>query len=91
MAAFPRMRSLQHGSALERLPEELAKAQASLENVKQQFESAKAEVGKPFPQEQEFKDKLARIAELDIALKMVDDPSQQPVAAVSREESAVGL
>ena len=78
-------------NALERLPEELAKAQASLENVKQQFESAKAEVGKPFPQEQEFKDKLARIAELDIALKMVDDPSQQPVAAVSREESAVGL
>ncbi|WP_322198832.1 DUF7007 domain-containing protein [Acutalibacter intestini] len=59
-------------NALERLPEELAKAQASLENVKQQFESAKQEVGKSFPQEQELKDKLARITELDIALKMND-------------------
>lgn len=77
-------------NALERLPEELAKAQASLENVKQQFESAKQAVGKPFPQEQELKDKLARIAELDIALKMVDEPAAQTgnlikVEAVSDE------
>ena len=28
---------------------------------------------KPFPQEDELKTKLARIAELDIALKMKDD------------------
>ena len=77
-------------NALERLPEELAKAQASLENVKQQFESAKQAVGKPFPQEQELKDKLARIVELDIALKMVDEPAAQTgnlikVKAVSDE------
>ena len=60
-------------NALERLPEELEKSMANLENVKQQFESAKIEVGKPFPQEDELKTKLARIAELDIALKMKDD------------------
>ena len=60
-------------NALERLPEELEKSKANLENVKQQLESAKAEVGKPFPQEDELKTKLARITELDIALKMKDD------------------
>ena len=64
-------------NALERLPEELEKAQASLENVKQQMESAKAEVGRPFSQEQELKDKLARIAELDVELKMADSPQQR--------------
>ena len=57
-------------NALERLPEELSKAQASLENVKQQMESAKSEVGRPFPQEQELKDKLARIVKLEVELKM---------------------
>ncbi len=75
-------------NALERLPEELAKAQASLENVKQQFESAKQEVGKPFPQEQELKDKLARIVELDIALKMVDDLPYKDEVIVS---DSIGL
>ena len=64
-------------NALERLPEELEKTKASLENIKQQMESAKAEVGRPFPQEQELKNKLARIAELDIALKMRDDGPEE--------------
>lgn len=75
---------------LKQLPEELEKAKTSLDNVKQQMESAKAEVGRPFPQEQELKDKLARIVELDIALKMKDDPSQanspEPVSARGQTE-----
>ena len=41
------------------------------------MESAKAEVGRPFSQEQELKDKLARIAELDVELKMADSPQQR--------------
>ena len=77
-------------NALERLPEELYKAQASLENVRQQMESAQQEVGRPFPQEQELKDKLARIAELDIALKMGDEgpekASARSVPSLSAEE-----
>nr|WP_236757247.1 LPD25 domain-containing protein [Acutalibacter muris] len=63
-------------NALERLPEELSKAQASLENVKQQMESAKSEVGRPFSQEQELKDKLARIVKLEVALKMEHNPPE---------------
>ena len=59
-----------------------------MENVKQQFESAKQAVGKPFPQEQELKDKLARIVELDIALKMVDDLPYKDEVIVS---DSIGL
>ncbi|WP_304584516.1 DUF7007 domain-containing protein [Acutalibacter muris] len=68
----------------EHLPEELSKAQASLENVMQQIESAEQEVGKPFPQEQELKDKLARITELDVELKMdAESPSAMPREEIS--------
>lgn len=45
-------------NALARLPAELEKAKLKLENIKQQFVSAQAEIGKPFPQEQELKDKI---------------------------------
>jgi len=64
-------------NALERLPEELEKSEESLANVRQQFENAKAEIGKPFPQEQELNEKLARMTELDIALKMNDETPQE--------------
>ena len=41
-----------------------------LDNLYQQQAAAKAEVGKPFPQEQELRDKSARLAELDVLLNM---------------------
>lgn len=75
-------------NALERLPEELEKTKASLENIKQQMESAKAEVGRPFPQEQELKDKLARIAQLDVELEMRD---HAPKEAVSVQQGGGGI
>ena len=69
---------------MKRLPAHLDAAKKELENVEQQFASAKAELGKPFPQEQELKDKLARIKELDEVLQMEDSA---PV--VSKEEKDV--
>ena len=75
-------------NALERLPEELEKTKASLENIKQQMESAKAEVGRPFPQEQELKDKLARIAQLDVELEMRD---HAPKEAVGVQQGGGGI
>ena len=71
-------------NSLKRLPAHLDAAKKELENVEQQFASAKAELGKPFPQEQELKDKLARIKELDEVLQMEDSA---PV--VSKEEKDV--
>ena len=46
------------------------KAQVQLENLHNQQEAAKAELGKPFPQEAELAEKSARLAELDAALNM---------------------
>ena len=45
-------------------------AQDQLDNLHQQMESAKMEVGKPFPQEAELTAKSARLAELDAMLSI---------------------
>ena len=66
---------------IQTLPDRMAKVQARLDATKQQMTAAKAELGKPFPQEEELKSKSARLAELDAELNM----DQRPV---SREKSA---
>lgn len=48
------------------------KAQVQLENLEKQQEAARAELGKPFPQEAELMEKSARLAELDAELNMDD-------------------
>ncbi len=40
------------------------------DNLTKQQEAAKSEIGKPFPQEQELKDKISRLAVLDTELNM---------------------
>ena len=57
-------------NALDRLPENLENWQTKLSNLLQQQEAAKAEVGKPFPQEEELRQKSARLAELDTELNI---------------------
>ena len=66
---------------IQTLPDRMAKVQARLDATKQQMTAAKAELGKPFPQEEELKTKSARLAKLDAELNM----DQRPV---SREKSA---
>ena len=53
------------GNAMESMTKQLEDAIAKLANVEQQLETAKIEVEKPFPQEQELNDKLTRLAELN--------------------------
>ena len=55
------------------------KAQVQLENLQNQQEAAKAELGKPFPQEAELAEKSARLAELDAALNMDDHGMEEEV------------
>ena len=57
-------------NVLDRLLENLEDWQTKLENLLQQQEAAKAEVGKPFPQEEELRLKSARLAELDAELNI---------------------
>ena len=55
---------------LAKIPERLAAVKVQLENLFDQREAAKAEVGKPFPREDELKEKSARLAELDVLLNI---------------------
>ena len=61
---------------LAKIPERLAAVKVQLENLFDQREAAKAEVGKPFPREDELKEKSARLAELDVLLNIGGAPSQ---------------
>lgn len=57
-------------NALERFAESLQSCETRLEEAKTQLETAKGEVDRPFPQEQEYADKSARLKELNILLNM---------------------
>ena len=57
-------------NGIERFAESLSLAENDLENIKNQLETAKKEVQKPFIQEEELKTKLARLDELNILLNM---------------------
>ena len=57
---------------------ELSEAETKLNNVTHQLETAKMEVQKPFPAEEELKEKMERLAELDALLNM-DEKGGTPV------------
>lgn len=57
-------------NALNNIPERMKTVQSKLENLYTQAEAAKAELGKPFPQEDELKQKSARLAELNAELNI---------------------
>ena len=55
---------------IERLAEELSQCRDKLEDAKVQLEHAKSEAAKEFPQEEELKEKTARLGELNALLDM---------------------
>ena len=57
-------------NALSQMPQRLEAVKNQLDNLYQQQASAKAEVGKPFPFEDDLRVKSARLAELDVLLNM---------------------
>ena len=67
-------------NALAQMPERYKTVQGRLENVQAQLATAKAELGKPFPQEAELKEKSARLAELNAELN-IDDRTPMEQAA----------
>lgn len=69
-------------NALNGMTERLATVQSKLESLYSQMETAKQELGKPFPQEDELRVKSARLAELNIALN-IDD--KKPLEALAEE------
>ena len=70
-------------NALAQAQDKLAFQRAALDDLYVQIESAKAEIGKPFAQEEELREKTARLAELNSLLNM--DGAPAPVLAEAEE------
>ena len=76
-------------NALAGILERLERANEQLNNLYNQQEAAKAEVGKPFPQEAELTAKSQRLAELDAALNMEDSVENRDERSESERPSAL--
>ena len=79
-------------NALAQMPERYETVQGRLENVQAQLATAKAELGKPFPQETELKEKSARLAELNAELNIDDRMPMEQAAenVVAKRPSVLG-
>ncbi|MBQ9716532.1 MAG: helicase SNF2, partial [Clostridia bacterium] len=75
-------------NVLNQIPARIQAAQAQLENVQNQLETAKAEVNKPFPQEEELRTKSARLNELNAELN-IDERTPIEQAAECRDDDIV--
>ena len=65
-------------NVLDGMAGELSESETKLNNVTHQLETAKMEVQKPFPAEEELKENMERLAELDALLNM-DEKDETPV------------
>lgn len=74
-------------NAVDNIEARLHKAEEQLENTKAQFETAKVEVEKPFAQEDELKQKMARLTELNALLDM--DKGDTPVVGGEPDEGDI--
>ena len=75
--------------ALESMTKELAEAKTKLGTVEHQLETAKAEVQKPFAQEQELAEKLERLSALNALLNM-DEKGDDAVDMEDEPEMSEG-
>jgi len=76
-------------NVLNSIPGRVQAAQAQLASAHEQLETAKAEVGKPFPQEDELKTKSARLVELNAELDMEKQTSVAPVEEEQQEKPSI--
>ena len=67
-------------NVLNAMPDRMAVQQSRLDNLYAQIETAKAELGKPFPQEEELRQKSARLAQLNIELNIDDRTPMEQLA-----------
>ena len=71
-------------NALAGMPQRLEGVRTALENLKKQMEEAKAEIGKPFPQEALLREKSARLAEVNALLNIGGDAPERDAAKSDR-------
>ena len=76
--------------ALAAIPKRLEDAKAHLTELESQRDAAQAELGKPFPQEQQLREKSARLAELNALLDLEGHEEASVVEApVAKEKPSV--
>ena len=78
-------------NVLNSIPGRIQAAQAQLVSAQEQLETAKAEVGKPFPQEEELKTKSARLIELNAELDMEKQTSMAPVEDTPEKQEKTSI
>ena len=71
-------------NALAQMPQRMKGMKTRLEEIHQQQEAAKAELGKPFPFEEELREKTARLIFLDAELNMDNNKPQAQEAVVAK-------
>ena len=72
-------------NVLNQIPARIEATKQQLESVRGQLETAKSEVGKPFPQEDELRVKSARLNELNAELNMDErSPIERGAASVAK-------
>ena len=76
LGSDPRGNITRIDTALAGIPRRMQNVENKLNDLNQQMATAKAELGKPFPQEEELRSKSARLAELDAKLNL-DRPAAQ--------------
>ena len=86
LGSDPRGNLLRLDNALALMPKRLQALQTRLEEVYQQCEAAKAELGKPFPFEEELRDKTARMILLDAELNLDAKGGGQTEKIVAKSE-----
>lgn len=76
-------------NALEALTTRLSACEKALSDLRQQMENAKAEIAKPFAQEEELNEKAARLAALDALLNM--DKRENEALDIEPESDAIEM
>ena len=86
LGSDPRGNLIRLDNALALMPQRLQALETRLEEVYQQCEAAKAELGKPFPFEEELRDKTARMIFLDAELNLDANSGGQTEKVVAKSE-----
>ena len=91
LGADPRGNLTRIDNALAQMPQRLESVKAQLDNLYQQQAAAKEEVGRPFPYEDELREKSARLTELDTLLNIDSKApsSQETIVAKSTRPSVL--
>ena len=86
MGSDPRGNLIRLDNALNGIPNKIAVERKTLEDTQAELETAKAALGKPFPQAEELAVKSARLAELNAALNIDGHTKTEQAAETEPEE-----